>query len=84
VRGEFKVRSLSDVPGRLEQLKQVHVLGPTGEMVEKTVAHVRRAGSTYIMGPCRCHDTEEAATLRGGLPPSAACLKCGVGGGCVL
>ncbi|HEU0067894.1 MAG TPA: hypothetical protein VFQ26_01360, partial [Nitrospiraceae bacterium] len=47
VRGEFKVRSLSDVPGRLDNLKQVQVLAPTGEMVEKTVAHVRCAGSTY-------------------------------------
>ena len=30
VRGEFKVRSLSDVPGRLDQLKQVQILEPTG------------------------------------------------------
>jgi len=67
VRGEFKVRSLSDVPGRLEHLKQVQVLGPTGEMVEKTVAHVRRAGSTYIMGLVGVTTPEEAGALRGGL-----------------
>jgi 16S rRNA processing protein RimM len=67
VRGEFKVRSLSDVPGRLERLKQVHVLGPTGEMVEKIVAHVRRAGSTYIMGLVGVTTPEEAVALRGGL-----------------
>ncbi|HEY6639294.1 MAG TPA: ribosome maturation factor RimM [Nitrospiraceae bacterium] len=67
VRGEFKVRSLSDVPGRLDNLKQVQVLAPTGEMVEKTVAHVRRAGSTYIMGLVGVTTPEEAATLRGGL-----------------
>jgi len=67
VRGEFKVRSLSDVPGRLDNLKQVQVLAPTGEMVEKTVVHVRRAGSTYIMGLVGVTTPEQAATLRGGL-----------------
>ena len=67
VRGEFKVRSLSDVPGRLEHLKQVQVLEPTGQTVEKTVAHVRRAGSTYIMGLVGVTTPEEAMALRGGL-----------------
>lgn len=67
VRGEFKVRSLSDVPGRLERLKQVQVLAPTGQRVEKTVAHVRRAGSTYIMGLVGVTTPEEAVALRGGL-----------------
>ena len=67
VRGEFKVRSLSDVPGRLDQLKQVQVLRPTGQMVDRTVTGVRRAGSTYIMGLVGVTTPEEAATLRGGL-----------------
>jgi len=67
VRGEFKVRSLSDVPGRLEHLKQVQVLEPTGQIVEKTVAHVRRTGSTYIMGLVGVTTPEEAVALRGGL-----------------
>jgi len=67
VRGEFKVRSLSDVPGRLEHLKQVQVLEPTGQIVERTVTHVRRAGSTYIMGLVGVTTPEEAVALRGGL-----------------
>ena len=67
VRGEFKVRSLSDVPGRLEHLKQMQVLDPTGQVVEKTVAHVRRAGSTYIMSLVGVTTPEEAVALRGGL-----------------
>lgn len=67
VRGEFKVRSLSDVPGRLDHLKQVQVLSPTGQIVEKTVAHVRRAGATYIMGLVGVTTPEEAVALRGGL-----------------
>jgi 16S rRNA processing protein RimM len=67
VRGEFKVRSLSDVPGRLDQLKQVQVLRPTGQMVDTTVTRVRRAGSTYIMGLEGVTTPEEAGMLRGGL-----------------
>ena len=67
VRGEFKVRSLSDVPGRLDHLKQVQVLETTGQTVERTVTHVRRAGSTYIMGLAGVTTPEEAGMLRGGL-----------------
>jgi 16S rRNA processing protein RimM len=67
VRGEFKVRSLSDVPGRLDRLKQVQVLEPTGQTVERTVTHVRRAGSTYIMSLAGVTTPEEAVMLRGGL-----------------
>ena len=67
VRGEFKVRLLSDVPGRLDHLKQVHILEPTGETVERTVTHVRLAGSTYIMGLAGVTTPEEARLLRGGL-----------------
>ncbi len=67
VRGEFKVRSLTDVPGRLDHLKQVQVLEMTGQTVERTVTHVRRAGSTYIMGLAGVTTPEEAGMLRGGL-----------------
>jgi 16S rRNA processing protein RimM len=67
VRGEFKVRSLSDVPGRLDHLKQIQVLEPTGQLVDRTVTHVRRAGSTYIMGLADVTTPEEAGMLRGGL-----------------
>ena len=67
VRGEFKVRSLSDVPGRLDQLTRVQILEPTGQMVEKTVSHVRRAGLTYIMGLAGVTTPEGAGLLRGGL-----------------
>jgi 16S rRNA processing protein RimM len=67
VRGEFKVRSLSDVPGRLEQLKSVQVLNPAGQITDRVVTHVRRAGSTYIMGLADVTTPEEAGMLRGGL-----------------
>lgn len=67
VRGEFKVRSLTDVPGRLDHLTQVHILEQTGQMVDRTVTRVRRAGSAYIMGFAGVSTPEEAGTLRGGL-----------------
>jgi len=67
VRGEFKVRSLTDVPGRLDHLKQVQILEQTGQMVDRTVTRVRRAGSTYIMGFAGVTTPEEAGMLRGGL-----------------
>lgn len=67
VRGEFKVRSLSDVPGRLDQLKQVQVLQPTGQMVDRTVTRVRRAGSIYIMALEGVTTPQDAGMLRGGL-----------------
>jgi 16S rRNA processing protein RimM len=67
VRGEFKVRSLSDVPGRLDRLKQVQILEQTGQMVDRTVTRVRRAGSAYIMGFAGVTTPEEAGMLRGGL-----------------
>ena len=67
VRGEFKVRSLSDVPGRLDHLKQVQILEQTGQLVDRTVTRVRHAGSTYIMGFAGVTTPEEAGMLRGGL-----------------
>jgi 16S rRNA processing protein RimM len=82
VRGEFKVRSLTDVPGRLDHLAQVHIMGQTGQLVDKTVTRVRRAGSAYIMGFAGVTTPEEAGMLRGGLiqvpRTSAAALSEGV------
>jgi 16S rRNA processing protein RimM len=67
LKGEVKVRSLSDVPGRFDHLDAVGVMGPTGQMSDKTVTHVRRAGETYIMRFAGVTTPEEAGTLRGGL-----------------
>jgi 16S rRNA processing protein RimM len=45
----------------------VQVLEPTGRTVERTVTHVRRAGSSYIMAIAGVTTPEEAVMLRGGL-----------------
>lgn len=67
VRGEVKVRSLSDVPGRFDHLDRVSIVGATGELSDRTVTQVRRAGSTYIVQFAGITNPEEAGSLRGGL-----------------
>ncbi len=67
VRGEVKVRSLSDVPGRFDHLEKVSVVVSDGRAIEATVTHVRRAGPTYIMRLEGVTSPEEAGAFRGGL-----------------
>jgi 16S rRNA processing protein RimM len=67
VRGEVKVRSLTDVPGRLEALTTVTVVAKNGRSMETTVTHVRRAGPSFIIGLSALTNPEDAALWRGGL-----------------
>lgn len=67
VRGEVKVRSLSDVPGRFDHLDKISVVVSDGRAFEATVTHVRPAGPTYIMGLEGVTSPEEAGAFRGGL-----------------
>lgn len=67
VRGEARVRSLSDVPGRFEALRQVIIAGPGGKTIETVVTHVRPGGPTWIMGFEAFTTPEQVAEFRGGL-----------------
>jgi 16S rRNA processing protein RimM len=67
VHGAVKVRSLSDRPGRFEQLAAVSVTERGGQTVDRTVTHVRRAGRSYIVEFEGVTTPEEAGTLRGAL-----------------
>lgn len=67
VNGAVKVRLLSDMPGRFEQLGAVSVMSAGGQMVDRTVTHVRRAGPTYILQFDGVTTPEEAGTMRGAL-----------------
>ncbi len=67
VRGEVKVRSLSDVPGRFEGLRRVSLVAKGGKTWDTDVTHVRRAGAGYILGLCGITTPEEAGLWRGGL-----------------
>ncbi len=65
VQGAVKVRSLSDRPGRFEHLQAVRVAGQAGDVVERTVRNVRKAGPAYIVQFEGITTPEEAGTLRG-------------------
>jgi 16S rRNA processing protein RimM len=67
VRGEVKVRSLSDVPNRLQQVREVTLVSRSGLVVATTVTHVRPGGRFYIMGFEAFSTPEEAAQFRGGV-----------------
>ncbi len=66
VRGEARVRSLTDVPGRLESLRQVTIAGPGGKSIDTVVTHVRPGGPTWIMGFEAFTTPEQVAEFRGG------------------
>ena len=66
VKGEVKVRPLSDVPGRFEGLKSVNLLARNGQTLETSVTHVRRAGAGFILGLSGLTTPEEASHWRGG------------------
>jgi 16S rRNA processing protein RimM len=67
VRGEVKVRSLSDVPGRFEALARVTLVAKNGQTMETSVTHVRRAGTGFIVGLAGITTPEDAGLWRGGL-----------------
>ncbi len=66
VRGEIKVRPLSDVPGRFEGLRRVGLIGRDGRSLETSVTHVRRAGARFILRLVGLTTPEEASLWRGG------------------
>jgi 16S rRNA processing protein RimM len=67
VKGEVKVRSLSDVPGRFEALTHVSLVAKSGKTMETSVTHVRRIGMGFIVGLAGLTTPEDAGLWRGGL-----------------
>jgi len=67
IRGEVKVESLSDVPGRFEGLQTVYLTLPheTATPRETTVTQVRDVTAGYIMKCSAFSTPEEAAHFRG-------------------
>lgn len=66
VRGEVKVRPLSDVPGRFEGLRSVSLLARNGQTLETSVTHVRRVAAGFILGLTGVTTPEAASLWRGG------------------
>jgi len=67
VRGEVKVESLSDVPGRFEGLQTVYLTPPHQSATprEATVTQVRKVTAGYLMRFSTVSKPEEAAHFRG-------------------
>lgn len=66
VKGEVRVRPLSDVPGRFEGLKAVSLLARNGQILETSVTHVKQAGGRFILGLTGVTTPEDASFWRGG------------------
>lgn len=81
VRGEVKVHSLSDVPNRLEEVREVTLVSPSGLVLTTNVMQVRPGGRSYIMRFEAFSTPEEAAQFRGGVLqiPRAASPRLGDG-----
>ncbi|MGQ0695634.1 MAG: ribosome maturation factor RimM [Nitrospiraceae bacterium] len=67
VKGEVKVRSLSDVPGRFESLTHVSLVAKNGKRMDTSVTHVRRTGTGFIVGLAGLTTPEDAGIWREGL-----------------
>jgi len=67
VKGQVKVRPLSDVPGRFEALTDVQLVAKDGRTLETSVTHVRHAGTELIVGFAGLTTPEEAKVWSGGL-----------------
>jgi len=67
IKGEVKVESMSDVPGRFEGLQTVYLTLPHGTEAprEATVTQVREVNSGYIVKFSAFSTPEEAALFRG-------------------
>lgn len=66
VKGEVKVRSLTDVPGRWESLTAVSLVGRHGETWETAVTHVRHTDKGVIVALAGLTSPEDAGQWRGG------------------
>lgn len=65
VRGEVRIESLSDVPGRFEGLKTVTLALPDGRTQETMVTSVRQINQGMILGLSAFSTPETAALYRG-------------------
>jgi 16S rRNA processing protein RimM len=67
VKGDVRVKSLSDVPGRFEGLREVTIETPSGKTIETVVSRVRKDLDSYVIGLEAWSSPEEAAAYRGSL-----------------
>lgn len=66
IRGEVKVLSLTDVPGRFETLTQVLLEAPSGKTLPAAVTSRREDRDGFVLGFDALSSPEAAAAFRGG------------------
>jgi 16S rRNA processing protein RimM len=67
IRGDVRVRSLTDVPGRFERLGSVTLETPSGRLLQTSVTRVRADRESYVVGFQAFSSPEEASAFRGAL-----------------
>lgn len=67
VKGEVRVSSLSDVPGRFERLREVTLVTPSGRALVTAVTRVRADRGSYVVALDALSSPEQAAEFRGAL-----------------
>jgi 16S rRNA processing protein RimM len=67
VRGDVRIRSLSDVPGRFEALPTVTLETPSGRQVQTALTRVRAERDSYVVGFEAFSSPEEARPFQGAL-----------------
>ncbi len=65
VKGEVRVESMTDVPGRFEQLEDVTLELSNGQLVNTMVKSVRATGQGYLIAFSAFDNPEEAEAFRG-------------------
>ena len=66
IRGDARVRSLSDVPGRFEGLQEVTLVSTGNRRLITEVTRVRGAAGSYVVGFKAFSNPDEVAAFRGG------------------
>ncbi|GJL50608.1 MAG: ribosome maturation factor RimM [Nitrospirales bacterium] len=80
VKGEVRIESLTDVPGRFENLPSVTLVSPTGQSLKTNVTQARLSGRSYLLKFSAFSSPEAVSAYQGALiqvslesvPPSPA------------
>ena len=65
IQGKVRVQSLTDVPGRFEEIEHVRLMTPSGQSLVTTVNTVRKTGQFYLIGLSAFSSPEDAGEFRG-------------------
>jgi len=67
VKGEARIESLTDVPGRFENLPSVTLVSRNGQSLHTAVTHARISGRSYLLKFAAFASPEEVSTFQGAL-----------------